>query len=54
MKIISTPPTRPRRPRPPWRTMFVRPGTIAEHDGVRWVLVVEYAWMDSYKVWKRL
>lgn len=54
MKIISIPPTGPRRPRPPRKKAFIAPGTIAENEGVHWVLKQDSDQYGSWKWWERL
>lgn len=43
----------PVRQNPPRRTAFIRPGTVVEHEGKRWIMTVGYAGFgESYKSWK--
>lgn len=48
MKIIHIP-EKPFNPKPPFWKMFIPVGTIAENDGVLWILKTN--WGDKY--WKR-
>ena len=48
MRIIYTPDAVVRAPQKPswWRGWFKKTGTIAEHDGCKWILLESYSWGD--------
>lgn len=53
MLIVSVPPRwQPPHPWPPRRTIFLRPGTMAENDGARWVLRRDEDMYGSWKWWE--
>lgn len=57
MRVISTP-TRPQRERPRspgwWRMIGRRTGTVVEHDGAIWELIVTGAADQMWRQWARV
>lgn len=48
MKILHTPVSPPKPPKKPswWSGFFKETGTVVEHNGVNWILLESWSWMD--------